>query len=147
MPKNLNSYILTDNIIKLMKQKLRETKRTHKELGFSLCHESGDNELKDDGHCVGTSCDIKIIPCKKGDTVGTFHTHPKDDSEPSLSDMRNAYNYGISCIGGEKDKKIRCIVRKAEYNTLDKSTFIYFDAPEYYKKSIKERFFNDIQIK
>ena len=48
MPKNLNSFILTDNIIEIMKQKLKKTGEIHREFGFNLCKTDGSNELKDD---------------------------------------------------------------------------------------------------
>lgn len=113
MPKNLNSFILTDDIIDIMKQKTKKTEIIHRELGFNLCHIEGINELKDDTHCIGTACSLPLEnTCKIGKKVGTFHTHPSGDSTPSLPDLWGGYYHGIKCIGGVKDKKIACYIRK-----------------------------------
>jgi hypothetical protein len=119
MSKNLNSFILTDDIIDIMKQKIKKTETIGREHGFNLCHTKGIKELKDDTHCIGTDCSISFEKTCKATTaktvwkkVGDFHTHPSGNSEPSLSDLWNAYHYGIECIGGTKDKKITCYVRK-----------------------------------
>ncbi len=113
MPKNLNSFVLTDNIIDIMKQKLKKTKDIQKELGFNLCHIEGNKELKDDTHCIGTECTLPLEKaCKTGNKIGTFHTHPKQDSQPSLPDLWGGYYYGVECIAGTKDKKIVCYIRK-----------------------------------
>jgi hypothetical protein len=113
MPKNLNSFIISDKIIEIMKQELKKTEDIHKELGFNLCHIDGNNELKDDTHCIGTNCSIHFAKaCKIGNKVGTYHTHTKSDSTPSLSDLWNGYFYGVECIGGTTDQKITCYVRK-----------------------------------
>lgn len=113
MPKNLNSFILSDNIIEIMKQKLKKTEDIKKELGFNLCHIDDNNELKDDTHCIGSECNMPLAKtCKIGNKVGTFHTHPKEDSIPSLPDLWNGYFYGVECVGGTVDQKITCYVRK-----------------------------------
>lgn len=96
-----------------MKQKLKKTENIHRELGFNLCHIEGNNELKDDTHCMGTECSLLLVnACKTGKKVGAFHTHPTGDSEPSLPDLWGGYYYGTECIGGTTDKKIVCYVRK-----------------------------------
>jgi len=113
MPKNLNSFILTDDIIEIMKQKLKKTGEIHKELGFNLCKIEGDNELKDDTHCIGSECNLPLAKtCKIGTKVGTYHTHPKQDSAPSLTDLWGGYFHGVECIGGTDDQKIMCYIRK-----------------------------------
>jgi hypothetical protein len=120
MPKSLNSFILTDNIIDVMKQKLKKTEDIHREFGFNLCHVEGSNELKDDTHCIGKECSIQLEKtCKTGTKVGTFHTHPRADSSPSLPDLLGGYYYGIECIGGIADKKIVCYVRKDKERNLE----------------------------
>ncbi len=113
MPKNLNSFILPDKIIDIMKQKIKKTEEIKKELGFNLCKIENNNELIDDTHCIGTECTMPLSKtCKTGIKVGTFHTHPGEDSEPSFPDLWNGYYNGIECIGGVTDKKIACYVRK-----------------------------------
>jgi hypothetical protein len=113
MPKNLNSFILTDNIIEIMEQKLKKTEEINRELGFNLCKIFGSNELKDDTHCIGSECRIPLEKtCKTGIKVGTYHTHTKQDSTPSLPDLWGGYYHGIEYIGGTDDQKITCYVRK-----------------------------------
>lgn len=113
MPKNLNSFVLTDNIIDIMKKKMEKTENIYRELGFNLCHIEGSNELKDDTHCIGTECSLPLEKtCKTGSKVGTFHTHPTGDSVPSLPDLWGGYYYGTECVGGITDKKIVCYIRK-----------------------------------
>jgi hypothetical protein len=113
MPKNLNSFILTDDIIDIMKQKIKKTETIGREHGFNLCHIEGIKELKDDTHCIGTACSLPLDKtCKIGKKVGTFHTHPTGDSTPSLPDLWGGYYYGVECIGSAEDKKIACYIRK-----------------------------------
>lgn len=113
MPKNLNSFIISDKIIDIMKQKLKKTEEIKKELGFNLCKIENSNELIDDTHCIGTECTMPLTnTCKTGTKVGTFHTHPDSDSEPSFPDLWNGYHFGTECIGGTSDKKIVCYIRK-----------------------------------
>lgn len=104
---------MSDNIIDVMKQKLKKTESINMELGFNLCQIEGSNELKDDTHCIGTECTMPLTKtCKIGNKVGTFHTHPKSDSKPSFPDLWNGYYHGVECIGGTTDKKITCYIRK-----------------------------------
>jgi len=113
MPKNLNSFILSDDTIEIMKQKLKKTGEINRELGFNLCKIDGTNELKDDTHCIGSNCNLQLSDtCKIGKKVGTYHTHPKATSIPSLPDLWGGYYHGVECIGGTQDQKITCYVRK-----------------------------------
>lgn len=113
VPKSLNSYALPDNIIVRMKDNIEHSRRSKKELGFSLC--ASNSDLHDESQCVGTLCHIQLTRiCKSGQRVGGFHTHPGATAEMSIGDMYAAYKDGISCIGGIKDNKIRCYVRKGE---------------------------------
>ena len=115
MPRNLNSFTLSDNLIDIMKHKLKKTEELHKEHGFNLCQIDGSNELKDDTHCIGNACSLPLAKtCKIGNKVGGFHTHPKESSTPSLVDLWIGYYYGVECVGGTADKKIMCYVRKDE---------------------------------
>lgn len=120
MPKNLNSFILSDNIIDIMKQKLKKTRDINRELGFNLCQIEGSNELKDDTHCIGDECHLPLAKtCKVGTKVGTFHTHPGQDSTPSLPDLWGGYYHGVECVGGVTDQKIACYVRKDKVQDPD----------------------------
>lgn len=131
MPKNLNSSILPDSVIEIMKKKLVKTEKVRRELGFNLCQVEGSNQLQDDTHCIGSDCRIALEKtCKVGKKVGLFHTHPgngEGTSGPSLSDLENAYYYGMNCVGGATDKKIKCYVRKdKEFSTKDYKTIRYY---------------------
>lgn len=113
MPKNINSFILTDNLIDIMKKNLKKSEEINKEIGFNLCQVDGNNDLKDENYHIGTEDSIYFsVKCDIGKKVGEFHTHPKGFSQPSLNDLHNACSEGIECIGGAKDKKIVCYVRK-----------------------------------
>ena len=121
MPKNLNSFILPDNVIQRMKVDIEDTKRLGVEIGFNLCTKDTSNELQDEKYCKGSSCKLTgwSPGCtSKGKHVGIFHTHtivPKKsmgESSPSMSDITTAYRYGVMCIGGAGDNKIACIIRK-----------------------------------
>lgn len=160
MSKNLNSFILPDNVIETMKKKLIKTKKIRVELGFNLCQVEGSNELRDDNHCIGSNCNIFMEEtCKTGKKVGAFHTHPKNGagiSDPSIADLLQAYHYGVSCTGGETDKKIRCYVRKdKEFNKKDYDTIAFYREKyrrlnkAYYSNTrdrIKESYFDTIDI-
>jgi hypothetical protein len=53
MPVKLNSYLLSDNVINIMRNELEKTKLVKKELGFNLCKIEASEELIDDVHCMG----------------------------------------------------------------------------------------------
>ncbi len=50
--------------------------------------------------------------------MGCFHTHPYEASDPSISDLTNAYRFELgSCIAGTNDKiEVNCYTKKGEYN-------------------------------
>ena len=121
MPTKLNSYILPDKVIEKMQTDIEDTKKICLEIGFNLCTKDMTEELQDEKHCVGSSCNLagwKPGCESKGKHVGIFHTHPiipkksKGYSSPSMSDLIGAYQYGIMCVGGAGDNKIQCSVRK-----------------------------------
>lgn len=110
MSKKLNSFILPDNIIQKMKNKIEEARIKDVEVGFNLCTE--DSKLHDEFHCTGSKCQITFPEkCIKGRKIGIFHTH-LESLEPSMTDIYHAYEFGINCIGNIEQKKIRCHVRK-----------------------------------
>lgn len=114
MLRNINSFVLSNNIIKKMKDKIGESKKKRLELGFNLCTKGETKELQDASHCIGTACEIEIKrTCEgKGNYVGKYHTHPTTSSSPSIQDLAIAYKEGIICVGGSTDNKIKCYVRK-----------------------------------
>ena len=78
MPINLNSFVLTDNMIDIMKKNLKKSEEINKEIGFNLCQIDGNNELKDENYHIGTEDSIYFsVACDIGKKVGEFHTHPQ----------------------------------------------------------------------
>jgi proteasome lid subunit RPN8/RPN11 len=122
MTTRLNSYILTDTVKEKMENTLRDTKEEEK--GFTLCSES-DNTIIPKGDYTGGSNKINIYPeiCKDKKFVGGYHTHPRDDSSPSIADLSHCGVHKIVCIGGYKDNKIKCQIWKQ--NQVSKKDMIY----------------------
>lgn len=111
MSVKLNSFTLPDNVIQKMKIKIEDSRFAATEVGFNLCAEDGT--IHDEHPCIGTECSIYIPKgCTRGKQVGLFHTHPYTSSEPSISDIANAYHIGINCIGSTEEKSIKCYTRK-----------------------------------
>ena len=52
MSKQVNSFMLSDNIIKEMKEKIKETRNKKIELGFSLCTEKDSNVVIKGSECI-----------------------------------------------------------------------------------------------
>ncbi len=129
MPRQLNSFILPENIIKNMKDNIKETKKTKTELGFALCTDKDNlHDQKDDSRtiktiktikkgteCVGTKCSIKVGKCKEDQIyVGNYHTHPRTHPTMSITDMVTGCSEKIECIGSVPFNNIRCFIRKTE---------------------------------
>ncbi len=120
MSEKIGQYTLSDRLIRLMKEKIEESNRTNKEIGFWLKRE--DNILTDVIHCTGTECEIKIPePAQKmkEELVGGFHVHPKKSiSYLSGADLLNACNLGLECIGIMKKEysRINCFLRISNRN-------------------------------
>lgn len=125
MPKQINSFILPDNIMKDMKDKIRETKKSKTELGFALCIEKDNqiNDQKDNSQaiktikkgteCIGTKCSIKVGKCREDQTyIGNYHTHPRAHPTMSITDMVTGCSEEIECIGSAPFNTIRCFTRK-----------------------------------
>lgn len=102
MPIELNSFILPDNVIKKMVDKLEESRRKKIELGSSLCKPPNSNFLKIGKECIGGECSI-VLPeeCEENDIyVTAYHTHFNESSRPSSQDIPILYKRGLGCIGG-----------------------------------------------
>ena len=111
--KQVNSYILPDNIIKEMKDKIIDTKKLKTELGFALCTENNSNIITKGSECTGTRCSIKSGICKSGlIQVGDYHTHPRTAPTMSINDMVTGCSEIMECIGSAKFNNIVCYVRK-----------------------------------
>lgn len=113
MPIQINSFILPDNIIKDMKDKIKETKKIKKELGFALC--TKNNIIEKGSECVGTQCIIKVGKCRENQIyVGNYHTHPIGPASLSIADMATGCLEDIECVGSAPFKNIRCFTRKTD---------------------------------
>lgn len=115
----LNSYILTDEVKRGMRNKLSETQQDKKEdkeeLGFTLCVNS-NNIISARGNHLGYSGKIIINPdaCNEDEKfLGGYHTHPNVDSHASANDLVHCGTNKIVCIGGDIDNKIKCYVWKS----------------------------------
>lgn len=107
----LNSFILPEDIVQKMKDKIAETRDKEIELGFSLCR-TKSNIIRTGDDCTGTECKLESLKeCRIGSYIGGYHTHPKGTTKPSITDLATAYNIGVECIGSVKEDDIKCIVR------------------------------------
>lgn len=128
MSKQVNSFILSDDIISNMKDKIKETKKLKTELGFALCIDKDnqkDNQkdnsqtiktiktIKKGTDCIGTKCSIKTGQCKEDQKyIGNYHTHPRAHPTMSITDMVTGCSEKIECIGSVPFNSIRCFTRK-----------------------------------
>ncbi len=125
--KQVNSFVLPDDIIKNMKDKIKETKKSKIEFGFALCTDKDnqinnqkDNDrttkiIKKGTECVGTKCSIKVGKCKEDQIyVGNYHTHPRAHPTMSITDMVTGCSEHIECIGSAPFNTIRCFTRKTD---------------------------------
>lgn len=88
METKLNSYILTEELKKKMRDTLHNTQQVKVEMGFTLCSKP-DNIIRSRGYRIGDSREIEISPrvCEKYEKfLGGYHTHPKVDSSASARD-------------------------------------------------------------
>lgn len=117
----LNSYILSDELIDKMKDRLNETRKNGLELGFNICKTNDTLISKDD--CIGTTCQISIQKeCseqEKTPKVGDYHTHPHGPAFMSPTDTWKACGLDFRCVGSVNSGKINCFVRKKNTSTED----------------------------
>jgi hypothetical protein len=110
----LRSFILPDEIIKDMKDKIKETRKLKIELGFALCTNKNSSVIVKGTECVGTKCSVKKGICSSDQTyIGNFHTHQTYPTM-SLLDMISACEEEINCIGSTPFNRISCFRRKTE---------------------------------
>jgi hypothetical protein len=118
MPKQIDSFILPDNIISNMKDKIKDTRKLEIELGFALCIDKDNSKnnlhtIKKGTDCVGTKCSIKVGKCKEDQIyIGNYHTHPGTHPTMSITDMVTGCSEEIECIGSAPFNTIRCFTRK-----------------------------------
>jgi hypothetical protein len=115
MSRQIGSFILPDNIVSNMKNKINETKKLKIELGFALCTDKDSNIIANGPECTGTNCSIKAGTCKEGDIqIGNYHTHPRGDATMSITDMVTGCSESVQCIGSVRLNNIVCFHRKTE---------------------------------
>ncbi len=115
MSKQLNSYVITDDIIRNMKDKIKETRKAKVELGFALCKDKDNNIIKKGTECIGTKCRIKVGYCPENQIyIGNYHTHPRSHATMSITDMVTGCSDDIECIGSVPFNNIKCFIRKTE---------------------------------
>ena len=115
MSKQVNSFMLSDNIIKEMKEKIKETRNKKIELGFSLCTEKDSNVVIKGSECIGTNCSIKIGKCREDQKhIGNYHTHPRGPASLSMTDMIVGCSEDIECVGSANFNNLRCFTRKTD---------------------------------
>jgi len=115
MPKQINSFILLDDLIKEMKDKIKETRKIKIEVGFALCKNPTKNIITRGTECVGTKCSIKTGMCLTNQKyIGNYHTHPVGAPTMSITDMITGCEEDIECIGSVPFNKIRCFTRKTD---------------------------------
>lgn len=124
MSKQIGSFILPDNVILSMKNKIQDTKKLKTELGFALCTEENSNIIVKGPECTGTRCSIKATTCDKRQTqVGDYHTHPRAAATMSITDMVTGCSEKMECTGSARFNDIVCFSRKTdEFQCLKDTT-------------------------
>jgi len=115
MSKQVNSFILPDDIISNMKNKIKDTKKLKIELGFALCTEKDSKVIIKGSECTGTRCSINAGICKGNQIqIGDYHTHPGTVASMSITDMVTGCSVDMECIGSSRFNNIICYTRKTE---------------------------------
>lgn len=115
MSKQINSFIIPNDIISNMKDKIKITKKLKTELGFALCTEKDSNIITKGSECTGTRCSISAGICKENQIqIGDYHTHPRTAATMSITDMVTGCSVDIECIGSARYNNTICFVRKTD---------------------------------
>ena len=123
MSKKISSFILPDDIIKDMKDKIKSTKKLKIELGFALCTDKYSDKIVKGPDCTGEKCSIKTGICDIYQTqIGNYHTHPRAAATMSITDMVTGCSEDIQCIGSVKYNNITCFVRKTDESSCLRDT-------------------------
>lgn len=126
--KKVNSFILPDDVIKDMKNKIKYTRKQKIELGFALCKDRDTKTITKGTECVGTKCAIKVGKCPEDKTyLGNYHTHPRSYASMSIIDMMTGCTEEIECIGSVPYNSIRCFIRKTGKSSCFRSVAPFED--------------------
>ena len=128
MPKQIDSFILPDNTIKYMKDKIGITKKLKIELGFALCTDKDSNIIIKGPECTGSKCSIKAGTCENNQIrVGDYHTHPRTAATMSITDMVTGCSEKMECVGSARYNNVICFVRKTDESQCLKDTSSFED--------------------
>jgi hypothetical protein len=166
MSKKIDKFVVPDDIIRKMNEKIKESRSKKVEVGFALCTEKNKNVLKAGEQFLGgphgefSMIKVPAKRCKDKDQYrGIFHTHVDGMLRPSISDMYHMYEYGLGCIGTTIDNKIKCYVRKGpktEKADQDiRMALIWFEYTPLWTdeqkdkeaKRLTRKYFNEIDLK
>ena len=144
----LNSYLLPEDIVTKMKERIEETKKARVELGFGLCRLKS-NIVRSGEECTGEKCMILVreICPQAGLYVGGFHTHPTASAKPSIADLLHAYRNDVECIGSVKEDKIQCYIRVEPKNPQTEEKFREAKIIEDREKTSREDYQEYIRIR
>lgn len=80
----------------------------NREHGFVICEVNGD--LVRGTETVGGPYGVNInTRCQRGKRVGSFHTHPHGQAQPSQADIREGYKHKMDvCIGVPETGELKC---------------------------------------
>lgn len=118
MTKNINSFILSDEIINLMREKQKQSIEKNKEIGFSMCARKTDNiiEAKNITERFPEEVFVETRCPKEYNPIGGFHTHPVTE-RASGTDLLISCNNMADCVG--VGDKIKCYIRKKDIDTIN----------------------------
>lgn len=125
MTDKINSFILPENITKLMREQLENSNKTDVEFGFTMCANryniiEAKNIKKGIEHGKGqTGIFIEASCPSRFKSIGTYHTHPDAISRGSAGDLLNTCDKKTNCIGGGEDNKIKCYTKKENIDKID----------------------------
>ncbi len=115
----IDRFTLPENVVRLMKEQLENSRKSNLEFGFTLCANNDIIEAKN----IVKRFDKEVFiddKCPSGfKSVGTYHTHPDTISRASAGDLLNTCSHTADCIGGTEDNKIKCYLRKKEIDPID----------------------------
>ncbi len=120
-----NSYVIPLDVMKDMDDMIKDTHRTQKEHGMSLCADK-NNRITVGYKSVGTDRGIVVSEkCRHRDEVyiGSFHTHPNDsEAAASAQDLfSSCLNISsLDCIGKNKKGEIVCYDKKRKGTSCTK---------------------------
>jgi hypothetical protein len=128
MSKQIDSFILPNDIISSMKDKIKDTKKLKTELGFALCIDpkKDSSVIIKGSECTGTRCSIKTGMCKENQThIGDYHTHPRTAATMSITDIVTGCSENIECVGSARFNNIVCFLRKTDKSQCLKDSSPY----------------------